>query len=640
MKDRRLILCLLMGIGLALAHNYVFRLAGFSIDTWWLDRIMNHRGLVKPPPDVVLIKVDDETFNRMHLRQRFFPRELYAAALMRLSSLGARGVAFDIEFSDDDPQPGADEALAGAMRSIPTILAVTSDEKEKKKDLDPNLRIKPGLREAAWKMAHIDSLNSSGKVRNFPPALHFAGKPIQSLALEAASLVNRSVVPVEQNRFINFYGPPDTMPSISLYELLNAEEESLRKNISGRVALIGYFRDLSSAAGAADKVITPLSERSMAGAELNATMIANILTGNAIRPFLVGEQRDWTLGFLIALGAPLLLLLPFWRGGAVTLTLTAGWIVTSYQALLHCYFLPGFLCFVVVLPALWLVRAIIGRLLLERKLSRLVHAFEFPIPRSVAKKLANNEALLEPAEKEMVVMYVDMEGSTAWARKTSIKEQVKAISIYYQAIGEAVTAQGGIMIAWRGDGALNIFGAPLPVANPEERALKALLDIRARLERHKKTGAFPPQTVRGGFHKGVVRLGLIGGGEHWKYTVLGDGANVGARVEGANKEFGTDILFSAEVAEALARSFPLLPLGSKEARGVEGGISFYTLVSKEVADEAGPGWQKAISLLAQGETAKAKEIFDAVNFKTPELEKVTQKLMTMHHEGKQEEVKK
>lgn len=594
---------------------------------------MNLRGPCQPPPYLVLVKVDDETFKRMGLRTMFFPRQLYAKALLRLSKLGAKGAVFDMVFNDNWPDPKADEELSLAMKSLPTILGVPGEKRIENTSRNDQERVKRSFREAAVGLGHIEQLSlylgritSAGTVRNFPPRDTFEGSIIAPLHLAAARLLNPKLKPVSPQVLINYYGPAGSIPWVSLYSLLNDADETLRDKIAGKVALIGYFRDLSSVAGAADKFDTAFSPPAMAGAEIHATMADNLLSDSAIHSLLPRATWDRLFVLVITFGVAAILLLPFEIGGLMGGFLAVGWALASYQALLQNSSVPGFLCFVVFLPTVWLIRAIAGHALLRRKISRLMHAFKYPIPRRIAKELVNNETVLKTTEKEMVIMYVDMEGSTRWGEKTGVEGVGQALSELRRAIGEAVTEEGGIVLTWRGDGALTTFGAPLPLDNPEERALKALMGIRARLETLKEMGKFPDLTVRSGFHKGVAGVGLIGGGEHWEYTAWGDPLNVGARVEEANKTFGTEIMFSAEAAEALANSIPLLPLGSKEVHGRKQAISFYTLVNKEVADRAGPGWEKAISLLAKGEAAEAKEIFSKIVTEVPELKQLIQKL--------------
>jgi|GEM_PF-5802053 len=622
-----------VGAGLLLAFFYQYAavtLGKHLIEPWWFDRMLNFRGPVKPPSDVLLVKVDDETFaqSNLNLGTFFFPRSLYAQAITRLGRLGAKAVVFDISFSDDWPDPKADEEIYAALKTVPTVLAVTADETEEQNGSGQRRGIKKSFRAAAAGLGHMEQLTSLGTVRIFPPSYSFEGRPIEPLAFAASKLLDPALKPPPPGAFINYYGPPGAIPSISLYALLNDSEEALRAKIQGKMAIIGYFRDMSSVAGAADKFLTPLSPPKMPGAEIHATMAANLLNRDFIQPLPGRWLQDNLFSFFVTSGAAAILLCSSEIGALIVSLLALSWMALSYQVFLHSYFLPGFLCFAVFLPGIWLARLIAGYLLLRKKLRRLTQAFEYRISPSTAKALAKNQAALDFSWKEVVVMLPDLHGFTAWMEKASREEVDLALPGYIEVLGEAVTAQGGFVLNPTGDGVLAVFGAPLQVERAEERSLSAAKDIETRLTALKEKGRFPRLKVCFGLHKGVARVGLVGKGGHWVYTAVGDPVNVASRLQEENKAYGTEILLSGEVAECVNSSLPLLPLGSKVIRGREKKISLYTLLEKDLMEQIGLEWKKALSLLEEGKTAKAKEIFMELKLKAPALEKAVKNIIS------------
>jgi adenylate cyclase len=67
--------------------------------------------------------------------------------------------------------------------------------------------------------------------------------------------------------------------------------------------------------------------------------------------------------------------------------------------------------------------------------------------------------------------------------------------------------------------------------------------------------------VRAGIATGVVTVGDAGSRDASDYTVLGDIANLGSRLESANKQFGTACLVNARTAELCRGQFLMRPLG-------------------------------------------------------------------------------
>lgn len=91
----------------------------------------------------------------------------------------------------------------------------------------------------------------------------------------------------------------------------------------------------------------------------------------------------------------------------------------------------------------------------------------------------------------------------------------------------------------------------------------------------------PPLKVRIGIHSDVVLVGNIGSNERMSYTVMGDGVNVAARLEGINKELGTRICVSKTVVREAGEKLKLRALDEVTVKGRKSTVEVFELLGLE-----------------------------------------------------------
>ena len=116
---------------------------------------------------------------------------------------------------------------------------------------------------------------------------------------------------------------------------------------------------------------------------------------------------------------------------------------------------------------------------------------------------------------------------------------------------EQIFAYQGTLKEYVGDELMAIFGAPIEQATTPTRACAAALAMRERAlpcgSEWAKIGR-PPLIARTGVNSGLMLVGNLGSNYRFAYGVLGDHVNLGSRLEGLNKQYGTEILIGENTA--------------------------------------------------------------------------------------------
>lgn len=187
------------------------------------------------------------------------------------------------------------------------------------------------------------------------------------------------------------------------------------------------------------------------------------------------------------------------------------------------------------------------------------------VPRDIVRQILNDgEAAELGGEKRMVtVMFADIQGYSTVAEQLDPEQTLSMLNQYFQAMQDVVAMYGGTVIEHMGDSVVAVFGAPHLLQDHSANAVRSALDMQEALEKlnsdwnEKQFGeiwqnsGLEQLSMRIGLHRGAVVAGNIGGTEYMKYGVIGDVVNVASRLEGLNKEHGSQMMISRQVYESL-----------------------------------------------------------------------------------------
>jgi adenylate cyclase len=188
-----------------------------------------------------------------------------------------------------------------------------------------------------------------------------------------------------------------------------------------------------------------------------------------------------------------------------------------------------------------------------------------------------DESILASHRREIVVVFCDIRGFTAFAERAEPEEVMALLRDYHDALGPIVLRFEGTLDHYGGDGIMVFFNDPLPTPEPARRAVEM-----AVIMRRAAAGVIEAWRRRGhtvgfgiGIAQGYATLGQIGFAERMDYTAIGTVTNVAARLCG---EAGDgQILVGQRVAAALEGSVSLEEMGALSLKGLSQPIVVYNV---------------------------------------------------------------
>jgi class 3 adenylate cyclase len=185
----------------------------------------------------------------------------------------------------------------------------------------------------------------------------------------------------------------------------------------------------------------------------------------------------------------------------------------------------------------------------------------------LADVVVGNQDLLESHRREIVVVFCDFHGFTAFAETSEPEEVMHVLSEYHLVVGGSVHRHGGTLERFTGDGVMVIFNDPVPVDDAADRAVRMSLEINDRVRElaagWRRRGH--ELTHRSGVAQGFATLGRIGFPGRFDYTAIGSVTNLAARLCDAASDW--EVRVTDRVLAALEDRAEAQPLGETVPRG-------------------------------------------------------------------------
>ncbi|MCG8492592.1 MAG: adenylate/guanylate cyclase domain-containing protein [Sneathiellales bacterium] len=160
---------------------------------------------------------------------------------------------------------------------------------------------------------------------------------------------------------------------------------------------------------------------------------------------------------------------------------------------------------------------------------------------------------LQGQEKNIAILFADLRAFTKYSEHKLPYDVVFVINQYFRHMGEAIEKSGGHLDKFIGDGVMALFGleeSPEKAAQNALKAAKAMAEELAQMNKNLKSDLGEPLRIGIGIHMGHVIVGEMGYGRATSVTAIGDAVNTASRLEGMNKDYTSQIIFSDRVAKA------------------------------------------------------------------------------------------
>jgi adenylate cyclase len=393
---------------------------------------------------------------------------------------------------------------------------------------------------------------------------------------------------LDHGLWLNYRGGPGSFTTHSVIDLV--EGRLAPGALRDKIVLLGftYFGH--------DNARTPFSS-AVPGVEVHATAVDNLLAGDWL------HRSPWWLDALIVLGFGLLLVLlywPRWRLGPLlrfggSLLLLAGYLFATQLAFARAQlWLPwvGPLSAFGLVSLVCLALSYLGE---ERARRRLRVAFAHYLSDDVIEQLIERPGALKLGgeRRELSVLFSDIRGFTGLAEGLSPERLTELLNGYLTPMTEIVLAQRGLLDKYIGDAIMAVFGAPLPDPNHAAAACETALRMSEALVGLRvewRTAGLPELEIGIGINTGPMSVGNMGSAERFDYTVVGDHVNLGSRIEGLNKRFGTRILVSQTTRRAVGPAFTFREIDRVAVKGKRAPVRLFELRHRGPPDPEADAW--------------------------------------------------
>jgi adenylate cyclase len=423
----------------------------------------------------------------------------------------------------------------------------------------------------------------------------------------------------EDHRYLNYYGPPRTLRTVPLHQVLQAGELSGASAIDfkGKAVFVGLSE--IALTEKKDSFYTTFSRSDgvfLSGAEIAATAFSNVLQKTPVIP----------------VSAPILLAVIFLWGvlaatvGRLTSTLTAALAIAG-ASLVYLFaavfkFQVDGTWYPVIVPLFIQSPLAFGGGVLwnyfetNKERRNIRKALSYYVPDEVVDHLAANIADMRRDDQTLygVCLFTDCASYTTVSERMPPGELNEFMHQYFAAIFEPIKQNGGRVVTLEGDAMLAVWRGAQADARMREQACAAALGIARAVHRFNDLLENFKLPTRIAVHAGEIFFGNIGAEGHYTYGVMGDTVNTASRMDGLNKYLGTEILVSDEVIRDV-KGFLTREAGTFLFKGKSQRIRVHELLSR--ADEAAEMQRNACTIFAEGLSAfrchswpQAKEKFE------------------------------
>lgn len=658
-KERLSAFCVITVIAAALAtlvHTYnIFE--GFENHSWDIrQRYLTSES--EADSRIKIIVLDQQSLDYFANEEFFYwplPRPFYGQVVEFLRRAGARGIAFDMLFTEYSSY-GKDHDLAFVemlQGDMPVISAVDGNysgipihqeelesfQKRKERNLldgigkqisnkmpdfsSATFPFKELLEQSPFIANVYGAPDEDGLFRHYVPFGRIAGKTILSLPfslyLATGHKLNFEKLQdqLDENGAltIRFHGKDRAYQQIPFANVVSAMA-ALESGDTPKIPL-DFFKDSwvflgPTAAGLKDDRPTPTA-RSFKGVVYNATVLDNLINDG-----FISKLPFYAVLFLIALSSAVsaLSILFLSRGIYQILSLSVLLIMilaSSVQGFLLGWWVP----LIVPIFAGMTATVFAGAFLYQRegRARRFIKsAFSLYLSPVVIQQMVNNPSKLALGgeKRELTILFSDIAGFTSFSEDLEPTALVSLLNTYLSALTDIILESGGTLDKYEGDAIIAFWNAPLEFSDHAKRAVQAALRCQEKIaelkEYFEKTYSVYPKT-RIGLNSGVASVGNFGSTNRFNYTVIGNAANLAARLESLNKVFQTPIMTSLRTVTLCEEAHLFRSVAWVKVAGVREPVQVFEPIMGRPTHYELETFELAYKLFCEGERKEAGELF-------------------------------
>lgn len=609
----------LVGIFVTIVFVGLFSVGLFK--TWQdtaSDRIFPTRTVSS---NIVILAIDNKSISE--IGRWPWDRKVFADVLAEIQKGQPLSVGIDVAFLESQ-NDDSDSALSLAISKLGNVTLAAEADGENVILPIPTLQSQAtsGLAnistdvDGVARHAPLTSTDTDGKTYNL-----FAIEVLNNyLKKKGQAEVSPSQIPTEDGQLrINFAGGPNSFTRVSFVDVL--EGKIPPAEFRDKIVLIG-----ATAPDLHDNQITPVSNGvPMDGVEIHANIIHSILENKYIYPES-SESTILTTAILSIFLAVLLMFLPILPAIFVMMVCVAlyfFWAIFSFdQGVIKHMILPPLA--IIVTGVVDIVYKYFGESRQKRFIKK---ALSFYLSHDVLSEILNDPSKLKLGgeRKEITVLFSDIAGFTTISEKLEPEVLAHMLNGYLNKMTEIVFENRGVLDKYIGDAVMAFWGAPIKTKNHALFACKTALSMHEamadiRIEWTKED--VHDFDMRIGINTGEMVVGNMGSDARFDYTLIGDNVNLGARLEGINKEYGTKIIISQQTYNEASDHVIARKLDTVAVKGKKTGVVIYELRGIGRADKEEQAFlndfENARLLYEKGEFKKSQKLFKEFEVKYPE----------------------
>jgi class 3 adenylate cyclase len=217
----------------------------------------------------------------------------------------------------------------------------------------------------------------------------------------------------------------------------------------------------------------------------------------------------------------------------------------------------------------------------QQKSERINRLRQFLAPQVAELVEHSDQRLLEEQRREVVVIFGDLRGFTAFSARAEPDVILSVLREYYEAIGAVTARHAATLVRFAGDGVMVLVNAPVACENPADRGVQLAIDMQTAVQ--SLAGAWSAGGCAVGFGVGIAMgpatVGTLGYHGRLDYTAIGNVVNLASRL----CSFADDaqILVDPVVAEHVQDSIALASIGARHIKGYDRALEVFAVVRSD-----------------------------------------------------------